>query len=293
MNKPPAFQFYPDDFIGGTAHFTAEEVGAYILLLCYQWDNGFVPNDDDMIRRIARITQAFHLGFVKQKFKVGEDGLLRNERMEREREKQRLYREKQRENGKRGGRPTLGYPSDNPSLSQPLAEPNPTVNPTPNPEKALRSPLPSPKATVPAEALREVFDAWNLMAAQYGLPKCSALTDKRKPVLQKRLTEPLWIENWRPALERISKSSFCLGHGESGWRADFDFFIRPDSVTKAMEGKYDDRSRLTAPPRTGTGPRPGGMTDDQWWDCVRSGRNPFPDDSVESDAWNKSYAASC
>jgi uncharacterized protein YdaU (DUF1376 family) len=36
MNKPPAFQFYADDFLGGTIDLTTEEVGAYIRLLCFQ-----------------------------------------------------------------------------------------------------------------------------------------------------------------------------------------------------------------------------------------------------------------
>lgn len=39
---------------------------------------------------------------------------------------------------------------------------------------------------------------------------------------------------------RIQKSSFCQGKNDRGWVASFDWFIRPDTVVKIMEGKYDD-----------------------------------------------------
>lgn len=38
--KPPAFQFYADEYLAGTIAMSLAEVGAYIRLLCYQWLNG-------------------------------------------------------------------------------------------------------------------------------------------------------------------------------------------------------------------------------------------------------------
>ena len=43
--KDPAFLFYPSDFLAGTAHFTDEEVGAYIKLLCHQFNMGRLPQE--------------------------------------------------------------------------------------------------------------------------------------------------------------------------------------------------------------------------------------------------------
>ena len=43
MNGLPYFAFYANDFVGGVKLFTTEEVGAYMLLLCYQWTNGPLP----------------------------------------------------------------------------------------------------------------------------------------------------------------------------------------------------------------------------------------------------------
>ncbi|MEI6195280.1 MAG: DUF1376 domain-containing protein [Verrucomicrobiota bacterium] len=127
--KPPAFQFYADDFLAGTLDLSTEERGAYIVLLCYQWNRGFVPDDDDLIRRIARLTQAFPLAGIKAKFK-SKNGKLRNARMEAERAKQTEFRAKQSRNGAKGGRPAK--PSLNPDETQPetrLSSPSPSPSP--------------------------------------------------------------------------------------------------------------------------------------------------------------------
>jgi len=122
MKNAPAFQFYPSDFVGGTMGCTAEQCGAYILLLCYQWMNGYVPDDMDEIESITRVKR-LGLIWVMRKFpKSKTDGLLRNQKLEQVRQRQIEYREKQRENGQKGGRPrkpslTQAYPKPNPSQS--------------------------------------------------------------------------------------------------------------------------------------------------------------------------------
>lgn len=94
--KPPAFQFYPSDFIMGTMAMTPEQVGAYIRLLCYQWENGPIPNDDALLARITGCG-GNAVAFVKHKFALL-DGKLANARMEQVRQNQASYRQKQAEN---------------------------------------------------------------------------------------------------------------------------------------------------------------------------------------------------
>jgi uncharacterized protein YdaU (DUF1376 family) len=103
MNSP-AFQFYVQDFLTGTMHLSAEEIGAYILLLCHQWDKGALPDSDKDLLRIGR-TRMKVLVVVKQKFPVCDDGLLRNTRMENERTKQIAYRDQRRENANKRWKP--------------------------------------------------------------------------------------------------------------------------------------------------------------------------------------------
>lgn len=136
MNKPPAFQFYADDFLGGVGDMTCEEVGAYIRLLCHQWNKGGLVNDDDRLQIMAGQCQASALATAKTKFGVCGDGLLRNARLELERSKQTAYREKQAENGaKRWG-----------SDAKPNAKPNAKPVPSHMPNGCPPSPSPSPSS---------------------------------------------------------------------------------------------------------------------------------------------------
>jgi len=111
----PAFQFYPKDFMLATQAWSVDEVGIYIKLLCSQWDNNGLPND---LKRLARIVGLDYDDFKKAwvivglKFSVGEDGVLRNSRLELTRDEQEAFKEKQRSNGLKGGRPKIENPNE-------------------------------------------------------------------------------------------------------------------------------------------------------------------------------------
>jgi uncharacterized protein YdaU (DUF1376 family) len=87
--KPPSFDFFPDDFIAGTYHLTPEAVGIYVRLLCYQWNNGSIPSDENELARVAGVdadAMRTHMRTVMLKFMQDECGGLKNARLERERE---------------------------------------------------------------------------------------------------------------------------------------------------------------------------------------------------------------
>jgi hypothetical protein len=88
------------------------------------------------------------------------------------------------------------------------------------------------------EAMEAVMEAWNVMAKPAGIPTARSLTDSRKRSLKARLQDPDWRDSWREALEAIPSRPFLLGNGPRGWKADFDFFLRPDSVNAILEDKY-------------------------------------------------------
>jgi uncharacterized protein YdaU (DUF1376 family) len=149
MTKPPAFQFYARDFEMGTAEFTIEEVGIYIRLLCFEWDNGTLPNNTKKLAGIARcpldtFNQAWEA--VKEKFVSNGSDRLINERMEEVRKIQDEYRQKQSESGKKGieAKKERGiYPftdkSSNPS-SDALSDP-------PSQDQALQSSSATPSSS--------------------------------------------------------------------------------------------------------------------------------------------------
>lgn len=99
----------------------------------------------------------------------------------------------------------------------------------PVPEQSAGSPV----VRVPYSEIGAAFDA--IFGGR------SQLTDKRRKAMQARWRDPWWREHWREALDRAGPSAFLRGGNERGWVIDLEFFLRPDTVAKILEGKYDDR----------------------------------------------------
>ena len=90
----------------------------------------------------------------------------------------------------------------------------------------------------PAQEILEAFDR------TFGTR--SIMTAKRKTALAARWREPFWRDHWRQALERAGPSTFLRGSNDRNWVIDFEFFLKPDSVAKILEGKYDNRTHQKA-----------------------------------------------
>lgn len=105
--ETPAFQFYPDDFLGGTQDFTACEVGGYLRLLIHQSKKGAIPGDN--VRRLAQImgmspsAARSAWAVIAEKFKRGEDGQWRNAKLERVIANRERYSKEQSDRGRKGG----------------------------------------------------------------------------------------------------------------------------------------------------------------------------------------------
>ena len=104
-NKPPAFQFYPKDWLSDAdvICMTFAQKGAYITLLCYCWLEGQLPNNDDYIRKLLGNVPKWKSLWsgIKHKFEVEGDFLVQP-RLEYERMKQEEYRKKKSVAGKKG-----------------------------------------------------------------------------------------------------------------------------------------------------------------------------------------------
>ena len=95
----PCFPFYLDDFLGGTMHMSAAEVGSYVLLLCEQWRSGFVPTNGTCLARISRQRQT-RLAVVLGKFEPCGEGMIRNAKMHAIREERIAYINEQARKGR-------------------------------------------------------------------------------------------------------------------------------------------------------------------------------------------------
>lgn len=123
LHRAPAFQFYADDFLAGTLDLSQAEVGAYVRLLCHQWNRGSIPVEPEKQQRLAGGSVSVD---VLAKFRLLPDGRLVNERLEQERQKQAAFRQKQREKGLASGKARRKEPDGNHGSTtvQPNHQPN-------------------------------------------------------------------------------------------------------------------------------------------------------------------------
>lgn len=96
MNAP-FFKFYQKDFIASTVAMSAEEVGAFIRLLCYQWEHGEIPDDVEKLARIGGCSGSA-VESVLNKFCIRSVSGLKNARMEEVRASMIEIGEKKRAN---------------------------------------------------------------------------------------------------------------------------------------------------------------------------------------------------
>ena len=206
--KSPAFQFYVDDFLGGTVTFNNEQKGLYITLLCIQWSAGFVTDDDFLCLGSTTLEPQFNR--VKAKFDRGEDGNLRNLRLEAERAKQMVWREKSRQGGLKSAAKRASTTLQPPYQGKGEPKGN-------SPLSTLHSPLVEREKDFaePPPMNRKDYDA---MAEMRGIPKecaewfwnsCDARnwTDATGQPIRK--VEPLLtnaFKNWRANIEKRKTS---------------------------------------------------------------------------------------
>ena len=98
---------------------------------------------------------------------------------------------------------------------------------------------PAVKAKKPSVDYQGVADAYNAALADK-LPACKAINEKRKRSIRKllaELSEPT-VEKAASYFRAFAKQArpFHFGENDRGWRADFDFVVRTDTLLKTLEG---------------------------------------------------------
>lgn len=171
--KAPAFQFYADDFLAGTADMKPEEVGGFIRLLCHQWTKGGIPDDKERAEMMAGLMGSPSICYVLAKFeKDPVDGLLKNKRLEIVRQEQQEFSKSRSTSGRKGAEIRWGHgkqdgKQDGSAIAQPMAEG--MAEPMANAWQNDSSPSPSPYNTLnhtgsdedpEVEALRLRIGSW-------------------------------------------------------------------------------------------------------------------------------------
>ena len=106
--KAPAFQFYPADWVMSTRTIPAEARGVYIDLLSYSWTEGGLPADLDGLHSYVGLPKAkferLWDAHLSRRWESDGNGRLLNARQEKERDKQRRWREKSAKGGRASGK---------------------------------------------------------------------------------------------------------------------------------------------------------------------------------------------
>lgn len=133
MSNPTMWMpLYIGDYLANTMHLSAEEHGAYLLLIMHYWQHGPIKNDQKTIKNIAKIS--FKKCDRILQFFEEKDGYLIHTRIEDEKAKAIELKEKQR---KRTEAATAARHTKDPSVTEDV-----TLSVTESP-----SPSPSPSAT--------------------------------------------------------------------------------------------------------------------------------------------------
>lgn len=103
MAKDPAFLWYPGDWLGGTMTFSRSHKGAYMDLLMAQFNNGHMGLQD--IKTILGESDFNEMweSKLKKKFKIDENGLFYNEKLENEIVRRKRFTDSRHENLKGKG----------------------------------------------------------------------------------------------------------------------------------------------------------------------------------------------
>jgi uncharacterized protein YdaU (DUF1376 family) len=254
MNRPPAFQFYPNDWLSSlkiTLMSPAEE-GAYIRLLCYAWADAdcSLPDDDTVLAQLSRLGEGWLNGastVIRKCFEAHpeKEGRLVNLRLLEEKQKQEAWREKSRIGGLESGKSRALSAKGSSTVVEPKANRpvegcmNSSSSSSNKNKKEERAPVIDPFS------VSEVLGLWNQIPGAK-LVHLDRLTPNRG--LHKRITTMTMEHKHHPrewwtqlfAAVEAQKLFLFSGQNDRGWIADLAWVLCPENLAKVQERRYED-----------------------------------------------------
>lgn len=103
-------------------------------------------------------------------------------------------------------------------------------------ESELESPLPPAGET---RGCDEVISQFNSICVS--LNKAGGMTGPRRKAVQSALQE-IGQEKLTELFRKAEASDFLTKRNSTGWKAGFDWLLKPENYTKVLEGNYDNRN---------------------------------------------------
>ena len=240
------YKFNIGDYARSTRHLSNEEDLAYRRLIDMYYENEApIPLETQWVARRIRVAAEVVEIVLQDMFERTEDG-WKHARCEADIADYHKSAQRNRENGKRGGRPkSVGNkPTENPVGSQSDTSGNPVVTLTTN-----HKPLTTNQDILSNESMpetdvsddfdpKDVVEVWNEVALKLGKPKVRDLTPERRQLLKARMAQYA-LDDFVVVFNNIERSPFL--RGDHGWRGcTFDWVFKKSNFQKILEGNYND-----------------------------------------------------
>lgn len=243
------FQFNIGDYARSTLHLSLMEDLAYRRLLDMYYDTESpIPLETQWVARRIRMETEVVESVLNDMFKRTDDG-FRHARCDVEIAEYQVLRERNRANGKRGGRPKTvkNQEQQNPVgfQSQPSGNPKHKTE-TINQDKVIcasSDALPAePVLELEGEqdngdqiTVQDVVEYWNEVADRIGKPRVQRVSDGRKQLVRARIKQNT-IDDFMQVFTNIERSDFLRN-----WKAmGFDWVFKAGNFQKILEGNYND-----------------------------------------------------
>lgn len=186
---------------------TFEEKGAYVELLMLQFNRGHMTS-----HMIAQTVGQLWVN-IQDKFKIDDNGLFYNARLEIEIEKRKKFISSRFNN---------------------LEGKNQHSNKTGHIDGHMNGHMTSRMEN--ENEIENVISKYNTTS----FAKIQKISDKRKLHLSARIKEN-GLQAVLDVIEKADKSKFLHGNNKNNWTATFDWIINPSNFLKIMEGNYDNK----------------------------------------------------
>lgn len=94
-------------------------------------------------------------------------------------------------------------------------------------------------------ALHRLAVLWNENCGS--LPKVKEMNSSRDKLCRDAFRKNKDPEHWKQLIQTLKSSSFHSGKNNSGWRANFDYFLRPNIQTQLLEGAIGSARQSSKP----------------------------------------------
>lgn len=243
MAALPYIQLYVADYLADTVHLTAEEHGAYLLLIFNYWQTG-KPIPIDRLQAITKTNGTWPEVEKKLKPYFTEDnGCWLHERIKDDLEFVKSKSIKASRAGRKSAEARALKSKENPTDVQ-----QPPCTPLNHTDTDTEADTEKPKHTSKAIASVPFDEIVNLYHKTLpNNPRIAKLSVARKAQIKARWNNGIGdLDAWERYFNLVSESKFLTGQAPPGkdrtkpFIADIDFLIKENNVLKIVENKYHE-----------------------------------------------------